>query len=110
MEEEGKRKKVEGQMETQGVELGGVRAKLAATQAEVARLTVESSKYREDTLMEVSRLHARAEAAERKATKAIDKVAGAKAVALSDYQSSAKFEQVCKENYDKGVLAFMYNV
>ena len=60
--------------------------------------------------MEVSRLQAQAKAAERKATKAIDEVAGAKAVALFEYQSSVEFKQVCKENYDKGVSAFMYNV
>ena len=45
LEKEGKRKKVEAQLETQGVELEGARADLAATPAEVARLTIEGSKY-----------------------------------------------------------------
>ena len=37
-------------------------------------------------------------------------VAAAKTIALFEYQSSAKFEQVCADNYDEGVRAFMYNV
>ena len=42
--------------------------------------------------MEVSHLEARAEAAERKAPEAAKEVAGTKAIALSEYQSSAEFE------------------
>ena len=61
----------------------------------VARLTAEGSKYREDALMEVSRLQVRAEAVERKATEVTEKAAMAKAMALLEYQSSAEFEQVC---------------
>ena len=60
--------------------------------------------------MEVSRLQAQAEDAERKVVEAIEEVIAAKTVALSEYQSSAKFEQVYAKNYDKGVRAFMYNV
>ena len=52
--------------------------------------------------MEVSRLQARAEVAE--------EVATTKAIVLSEYQSLAEFVQVCRENYDEGVRAFMYNV
>ena len=48
LEEEGKRKIVEGQLETQGVELEGVRVELAEVWAEVARLTIESLNHQED--------------------------------------------------------------
>ena len=40
----------------------------------------------------------------------IGEIATAKTMVLSKYQSSAKFEQVCSDNYDVGVQAFMYNV
>ena len=60
--------------------------------------------------MEVSHLHARVEAAERKAAEVVEEVAAAKAITLLEYQSSAEFEQVCGEQYDEGVWAFMYNV
>ena len=46
----------------------------------------------------------------RKVVEAVEEVVAAKAVALSDYQSSAEFEQVCGDNYDEVVRAFMYNV
>ena len=58
LEQEKKGEKVEGQLETQRVKLEGVRAELATTRTEVAYLTAKSSKYREDTLMEISRLQA----------------------------------------------------
>ena len=80
---------------------------MAAARAEVACLTTESSKYQEDALIEVSHLQARVEAVERKAAEHMD---AAKAIALSKYQSLAEFKQVCRENYDEGVWAFMYNV
>ena len=57
----------------------------------MAHLTIESSKYREDTLMEVSRLQAHAKAAERKAIEVAEEVVAAKAIALSEYQSSVEF-------------------
>ena len=53
--------------------------------------------------MEVSRLQARAEDAERKAVEAAEEVVAAKTMALSEYQPSAKFEQVYVDNYDEGV-------
>ena len=37
-------------------------------------------------------------------------MATAKAMVLSEYQLSADFWQVCEEQYDEGVRAFMYNV
>ena len=92
MEEEGKRKTVEGQLEIQGVELEGVRVELAEAWAEVARLTAESSKHWEDALIEVFRLQARAEAAKRKAVEAAEEVVAAKAIALFEYQSLAEFK------------------
>ena len=60
--------------------------------------------------MEVSQLQAQAEDTERKMAETAREVAAAKTVALSEYQSSAKFKQVCAKNYDEGVRAFMYNV
>ena len=76
----------------------------------MAGLKAGFSKYQENTLMVVSRLQARAEDTERKMVEVAEEVATAKAVALSKYQSSVEFEQVCGENYDKGVWASMYNV
>ena len=70
---------------------------MAAAQAEVACLKVESSKYQKDALMEVSCLQAQAKAAERKVDEVTEEVAAAKAMSLSEYQSSAEFEQVCGE-------------
>ena len=67
-------------------------------------------KYQENALKEVSRLQALVEDTERKMVEVAEEVATAKAVALSEYQSSVEFEQVCGENYDEGVRAFMYNV
>ena len=52
--------------ETQGAELEGGRIELRSVQAELAELKEASSKYREDILMEISQLQARAEDAERK--------------------------------------------
>ena len=56
LEEEGKRKKADDQLETLGFELEGGRAKLAAGQAEVALRKATFSKYQEDALTEVSHL------------------------------------------------------
>ena len=55
-------------------------------------------------------MQAQAEAVERKAAETIEEMATAKAMALSEYQSSAEFRQVCEEQYDEGVWAFLYNV
>ena len=41
---------------------------------------------------------------------AAEEVAAAKAMALSEYQSSAEFKQVCGEQYDEGIRAFVYNI
>ena len=57
----------------------------------MARLKEAFSKYREDSLMEVSQLQAQAEDAERKVAETTREVATAKIVALSEYQSSAEF-------------------
>ena len=37
-------------------------------------------------------------------------IPAAKTVALFEYQSLTEFEQLCVDNYDEGVRAFMYNV
>ena len=37
-------------------------------------------------------------------------IAVTKIVALSEYKSSAEFEQVCADNFDEGVHNFIYNV
>ena len=108
--EEEKRKKAEEQLETEGVELEGARAELMATQAEVAQLKEAFSKYQEDALIEVSRLQARAEDVERKVAKVPGEIAAAKTAILSEYQSSAKFEQVRADNFDEGVCTFIYNI
>ena len=52
----------------------------------------EYSKSREDTLMDVSRLQARAKTTERKAVGVAEEVAAARAMALSEYQSSVEFQ------------------
>ena len=59
--EERLRKKAEEQLETHGAELERAHTKLRAAQAELAELKESSSKSREDALMEISRLQARAE-------------------------------------------------
>ena len=51
-------KKAEEQLETQGAELEEARAELKAAQAELAQLKEAFLKYREDALIEVSRLQA----------------------------------------------------
>ena len=47
--------------------------------------------------MEVSHLQAQAKASKRKVAKVTEEVAVAKAMSLSEYKSSAEFEQVCGE-------------
>ena len=37
-------------------------------------------------------------------------ITAAKTVALSEYKSSAKFEQVCADNFDEGIRTFIYNI
>ena len=79
------RKKVEEQLETKGAELEGAHAELTTSQTELAQLKEAFSKYREDALMEVSRLQAQAEVAERKVVGVPGKIAVAKIAALSKY-------------------------
>ena len=104
------RKKAEEQLETKEAELEGDRVELTAAQSEVAQLKEAFSKYREDATMEVSRLHARVEDAKRRVARVPGEITAAKIVALSEYKSSAEFEQVCANNFDEGVRTFIYNV
>ena len=60
--------------------------------------------------MEVSLLQAQADDVERKVAWVAGKIVVAKTMALYEYQSLVEFEQVCADNYDEGVRAFMYNV
>ena len=55
-EEEQLRKEAMEQAETQGAELEGARTKLRSVQAKLAELKEASSKYQDDTLMEISQL------------------------------------------------------
>ena len=72
----------------------GARAELKIVQAELAELKETSSKYWEDALMEISRLQARADDAERKLAGVPEEIVAAKTAALARYQSSAEFKQV----------------
>ena len=92
--EEQLRKKAEEQVETQGAELEGACAELRAVQAELPKLKEASSKYREDALMKVSQLQARAEDVERKLVGVPDEIAASETAALVECQSSAEFKQV----------------
>ena len=78
------REKAEEQLKTKGAKLEGARAKLKTVQAELAELKETSSKYREDALMEISRLQARADNAERKLAGVPEEIA-AKTAALAEY-------------------------
>ena len=92
------------------MELEGARAELTTAQTEVAQLKKAFLKYREDALMEVSWLQARAEDAERKVAEIAGEIAAARTVALFEYHSLAEFKQVCANNFDEGVHTFIYNV
>ena len=70
--------------ETQGAELEGARAELRSVQAELAELKEASSKYREDVLMEISQLQARADDAKRKLAGVPEEIAVAKTTALAE--------------------------
>ena len=93
-EEEEGRKKAKEQLKTWGAELEGARAELKAVQAELAQLKETFSKCREDALMEILRLQARVDDAERKLAEVPEEIAAARTAALVEYQSSAEFEQV----------------
>ena len=60
--------------------------------------------------MEVSRLQAQTEDAERKVARVPEEIVAGKTAALSEYQSSAEFKQVRADNFDEGVRTFIYNV
>ena len=76
----------------------------------MAELKGTSSKYRDDALIEISQLQARAEDTERKLVRVPEEVTAAKTAALAEYQSSAEFQQVQGESFDDGVHTFIYNV
>ena len=76
----------------------------------MAELKDTSLKYRKDTLIEISRLQARADNVKRKLAGVPKEIGAAKTAALAEYQSSAKFEQVREESFDDGVRTFIYNV
>ena len=59
---------------------------MRAVQAELAELKEASSKYREDALIEISQLQARAEDVERKLARVLEEIAIAKTAALAEYQ------------------------
>ena len=108
--EEQLRKEAKEPTETQGAQLEGAHVELRSVQAELAKLEEASSKYREDSLMEISKLQARAEDAERKLAGVPEEIAAAKTAALAEYQSSAEFKQVQGESFDDGVRTFIYNI
>ena len=60
--------------------------------------------------MEVSELQAWADDSERRVAGVPGEIARAKTMALSEYKSLNKFEQVCANNFDEGVHTFIYNV
>ena len=60
--------------------------------------------------MEISRLQARVDDAERKLGGVPEEIVAGRTVALAAYQSSTEFKQVQSENFDEGVRTFIYNV
>ena len=107
---EEKRQKAEELAETQAAKLEVARAELKATQDELDRLRESSSKYRDDSVMEILRLTARAEGEERKLAEVPQEIAAAKTAALVEYQSSAELEQFRRDTFDEGVRTFIFNV
>ena len=59
-------------------------------------------------MMEISRLTARTEGAERKLVEVPKEIVVAKTAALAEYQSSAEFEQVQCDSFDDGVRTFIF--
>ena len=70
--------------ETRAAELEVVLAELKATQDELDGIKESSSKYREDTVMEISRLTAQAEGVERKLAEVPKEISATK-TALAEY-------------------------
>ena len=97
-------------MRRKRAELEEACAELKVAQVELAELKESSSKYQEDAMMEISRLHARVDDAERRLVEVPREIVAAKTTALADYQSSAEFRQVRDEGFEDGVRTFMYNV
>ena len=60
--------------------------------------------------MEISRLTALAEDAERKLAEVPQEIAAAKTAALVEYRSSAELEQFRRDTFDDGVRTFIFNV
>ena len=78
-------KDAEERAKTQGAKLEGARAELWSVQDELVELKEASFKYREDALMEISQLQARAEDAERKLAGVPEEIVAAKTAALAEY-------------------------
>ena len=97
-------------METRAAELEVSCVEIKAAQEELDGLKESSSKYREDTVMEISRLTTRAEGVERKLDEVPKEIAAAKTAALAEYESSAEFEQVQRDNFDDRVRILIFNV
>ena len=85
-------------------------AELKAAQDELDGLKASLSRYREDAVMEISQLTARAEGAERKLAEVPKGIDAAKSAALAKYQSSTEFGQVGSKGFEDGVRTFIYNV
>ena len=86
------------------------RVELKAAQAELAELKESLSKYREDAVMEISQLHARANDAEMRLAEVPKEIDAAKTAALAEYQSSTEFRQVWDEGFEDDLRTFIYNV
>ena len=111
LSEEGElRQKAEEVAETQAAKLEVARAKLKTTQDQLDGLKESSSKYREDAVMEISRLTTRAEDTERKLAEVPKEIDAAKFAVLTEYQSLAEFRQVRSEGFEDGIRTFIYNV
>ena len=111
LQEEGElRQKAKDLAETRAAEMEVARAELKAAQDELDGLKESSSKYREDAVMDISRLTAQAEDAERKLAEVPKEIDAAKSAALAEYQSSVEFRQVRSEGFEDGVRTFIYNV
>ena len=84
-EEKELRQKAEDAAETRGAKLEGARAELKTTQAELVELKESSSKYREDAVMEIFRLHAETDEAERRSAEVLREIATTKTATLAEY-------------------------
>ena len=108
--EEELRQKAKELAATRAAELEVARAELKAAQDELDGLKESSSKYREDTVIEISRLTAQTEGAKKKLAEVPKEIAVTKTAALAEYQSLAEFKQVQSEGFKDGVCTFIFNV